>query len=58
MKIQVQTLTFVSRYKCKETWSDIITVDDKTTDYGDMIRFYKGGYPFRTIPKNEYRIVK
>lgn len=58
MKIQIQTLTFISRYKCVDSWSKPIVVDDKTSEYGDMIQFYKGGYPYRAIPKNEYRIIK
>ena len=56
-KIQVKISSPIGQYKCSERWGDTYWVDDYTSQQGELIQFYKGGYTLFCLGKNEFRYV-
>lgn len=56
-KIQVKISSPIGQYKCAEYWGDTYWVDDYTSQQGELIQFYKGGYTLFCLGKNEFRYV-
>ena len=45
-KIQRKISIPIGQYKSIERWGDTYWVDDYTSQQGELIQFYKGGYDF------------
>ena len=56
-KIQVKISSPIGQYKCSEYWGNTYWVDDYTSQQGELIQFYKGGYTLFCLSKNEFRYI-
>ena len=56
-KIQVKITRNIGQYKCVERWGDTYWVDDYTSQHGELIQFYKGGYTLFCLGKNYFRYI-
>lgn len=56
-KIQVKISSPIGQYKSIERWGNTYWVDDYTSQQGELIQFYKGGYTLFCLGKNEFRYV-
>ena len=56
-KIQVKIIRNIGQYKCVERWGDTYWVDDYTSQHGELIQFYKGGYALFYKNKNDFRYI-
>ena len=53
-KIQVKISINIGQYKCVERWGDTYWVDDYTSQHGELIQFFKGGYTLFCLGKNDF----
>ena len=56
-KIQVKITRNIGQYKCVERWGDTYWVDEYTSQHGELIQFYKGGYTLFCFGKNDFRYI-
>lgn len=56
-KIQVKIRRNIGQYKCVESWGNTYWVDDYTSQHGELIQFYKGGYALFCLCKNDFRYI-
>ena len=56
-KIQVKTIRNIGQYKCVESWGNTYWVDDYTSQHGELIQFYKGGFTLFCLGKNDFRYI-
>ena len=56
-KIQVKISRNIDQYKCVERWGDTYLVDEYTSQQGELIQFYKGGYALFCLGKNDFRYI-
>ena len=56
-KIQRKISFPIGQYKCSEYWGNTYWVDDYTSQQGELIQFYKGGYTLFCLGKNEFRYI-
>lgn len=56
-KIQVKISSPIDQYTCSESWGNTYWVDDYTSQQGELIQFYKGGYTLFCLGKNEFRYI-
>lgn len=56
-KIQVKISSPIGQYKSIERWGDTYWVDDYTSQQGELIQFYKGGYTLFCVGKNDFRYI-
>ena len=50
-KIQIKISSPIGQYKCVESWGNTYWVDDYTSQQGELIQFYKGGYTLFCLGK-------
>ena len=55
-KIQVKISRNIGQYKRIERWGYTYWVDDYTSQQGELIQFYKGGYALFCLCKNDFKI--
>lgn len=56
-KIQRKISIPIGQCKSIERWGDTYWVDDYTSQQGELIQFYKGGYTLFCLGKNEFRYI-
>lgn len=56
-KIQLKSSVCINSYMRIDKWGDTYWVDDYTSQQGELIQFYKGGYTLFCLGKNEFRYV-
>ena len=56
-KIQLKIRRNIGQYKCVERWGDTYWVDDYTSQHGELIQFYKGGFTLFCLGKNDFRYI-
>lgn len=56
-KIQRKISIPIGQYKSIERWGDTYWVDDYTSQHGELIQFYKGGYTLFCLGKNDFRYI-
>lgn len=56
-KIQRKISIPIGQYRSIERWGETYWVDDYTSQQGELIQFYKGGYTLFCLSKNDYRYI-
>lgn len=56
-KIQLKSSVCINSYMRIDKWGDTYWVDDYTSQQGELIQFYKGGYTLFCLGKNEFRYI-
>lgn len=56
-KIQVKISSPIDQYTCAESWGNTYWVDEYTSQQGELIQFYKGGYTLFCVGKNDFRYI-
>ena len=56
-KIQVKISRNIGQFKCVESWGNTYWVDNYTSQHGELIQFYKGGYALFCLGKNDFRYI-
>jgi hypothetical protein len=56
-KIQLKSSVCVNSYMRIDKWGDTYWVDDYTSQQGELIQFYKGGYTLFCLGKNDFRYI-
>ena len=56
-KIQVKITRNIGQYKSIERWGNTYWVDEYTSQQGELIQFYKGGYALFCLVKNDFRYI-
>ena len=56
-KIQLKSRVCINSYMRIDKWGDTYWVDDYTSQHGELIQFYKGGYTLFCLGKNEFRYI-
>ena len=54
-KIQLKSRVCINSYMRIDKWGDTYWVDDYTSQHGELIQFYKGGYTLFCLGKNDFR---
>ena len=56
-KIQLKSRVCINSYMRIDKWGDTYWVDDYTSQHGELIQFYKGGYTLFCLGKNDFRYI-
>ena len=56
-KIQLKSRVCINSYMRIDKWGDTYWVDDYTSQHGELIQFYKGGYALFCLGKNDFRYI-
>ena len=56
-KIQLKSRVCINSYMRIDKWGDTYWVDDYTSQNGELIKFYKGGYTLFCLGKNDFRYI-
>ena len=56
-KIQLKSRVCINSYMRIDKWGDTYGVDDYTSQNGELIQFYKGGYTLFCLGKNDFRYI-
>lgn len=56
-KIQLKSSVCINSYMRIDKWGDTYWVDDYTSQQGELIQFYKGGYTLFCLGKNDFRYI-
>lgn len=56
-KIQLKSSVCINSYMRIDKWGDTYWVDDQTSQQGELIQFYKGGYTLFCLGKNDFRYI-
>ena len=56
-KIQLKSSVCINSYMSIDKWGDTYWVDDYTSQHGELIQFYKGGYTLFCLGKNDFRYI-
>ena len=56
-KIQLKSSVCINSYMRIDKWGDTYWVDDYTSQHGELIQFYKGGYTLFCLGKNDFRYI-
>ena len=56
-KIQLKSRVCINSYMRIDKWGDTYWVDDYTSQHGELIQFYKGGYTLFCLSKNDFRYI-
>ena len=56
-KIQLKIRVCINSYMRIDKWGDTYLVDDYTSQHGELIQFYKGGYTLFCLGKNDFRYI-
>ena len=56
-KIQLKSSVCINSYMRIDKWGDTYWVDDYTSQHGELIQFYKGGYTLLCLGKNDFRYI-
>ena len=56
-KIQLKSRVCINSHMRIDKWGDTYWVDDYTSQHGELIQFYKGGYTLFCLGKNDFRYI-